>query len=263
MFVTPMNKTAFTLLGAPGHIENKDALLVALAPSMVPTKEYREEMATLKSCEEVKIRFPVLSEPEDSTPLSAYHLARHILKVPKSLVTFLNHHPRSCVIWPEENTTSDVWISQDTQYLRFVLNHHRAKVFSPKGHVAARVVFVHVGRMKDIHTMPRIAHMRGTHLDLQFLTYGAHPSVPEREWGIRGFNISGIFPVFPLLRVHSNAFTIGGILTFTPNALATDLDGVDRLIERVAGHEHWACYVTPMVLGAAVQWAKESGKAAL
>jgi len=87
--------------------------------------------------------------------------------------------------------------------------------------------------------------MRGTHLDLQFYTYGAHPSVPEEQWGVRGFNISG------------------GVLTFTPNALITDLDGVDRLIERVASHEHWACYVTPMVLGAAVQRAKESGKAAL
>lgn len=46
-------------------------------------------------------------------------------------------------------------------------------------------------------------------------------------------------------------------MTFTTNALLNDLDGVDRLIERVAGHEHWACYVTPVVLGAAVRWAKE------
>jgi len=46
-------------------------------------------------------------------------------------------------------------------------------------------------------------------------------------------------------------------MTFTANALLNDLDGVDRLIERVASHEHWACYVTPAVLGAAVRWAKE------
>lgn len=46
-------------------------------------------------------------------------------------------------------------------------------------------------------------------------------------------------------------------MTFTTNALLNDLEGVDRLIGRVASHEHWACYVTPVVLGAAVRRAKE------
>lgn len=200
MFVTPMSNPALALLGAPENMENKNALLVALAPLTVQAKKYQEEMTTLEPSEEVKTQFPTLPDPEDSLSPSAYHLARHILRVPKSLVTFLSSNPRPCIIWPQENTTNDVWISQDTQYLRFVLNHHRAKVFSPKDHVAARIVFVHVGRMKDIHTMPRIARMRGTHLDLQFLTYGTHPSIPVRQWGVRGFNVSGVYPMFPLLR---------------------------------------------------------------
>jgi len=158
---------------------------------------------------------------------------------------FLSRNPRPCVIWAEEDTISDGWISQDTQYLRFVLNHHRAQVFSPKEHVAARIVFVHVGKMKDIHTMPRIARLRAAPLYLQFLTYGTHPSIPARHWGIHGFNI------------------LGGILTFTPNALVTGPDSVDELIERVASHQHWACYVTPLVFGAAVQRAKELENPAL
>jgi len=201
MFVTPMSNPALALLGAPENTENKNALLVALAPLTVQAKKYQEEMATLEPIEEVKTQFP-LPDPEDSLSPSAYHLARHILRVPESLVTFLSSSSRPCIIWPQENTTNDVWISQDTQYLRFVLNHHQAKVYSPKVHVAARIVFVHVGRMKDLHTMPRIARMRGTHLDLQFLTYGTHPSIPTRQWGIRGFNISGAHPMFPLLRGH-------------------------------------------------------------
>ena len=201
MFIVPISKPALTLLGAPEHMEKKNSLLVALAPLTVPTKKYHEEIGVLKPCEEVITRFTTLPDLEDSASLSAYHLARHILGVPKSLVTFLSSTPpRLCVIWPLENTTNDTWISQDAQYLRFVLNHHRAKVFSPVERVAARIVFVHVGRMKDIHTMPRIARMRGTPLDLQFLTYGTHPSVPAREWGIRGFNISGMYP-FVFLRV--------------------------------------------------------------
>ncbi|KAF9647500.1 hypothetical protein BDM02DRAFT_2656082 [Thelephora ganbajun] len=245
MLITPMSKPVFALLGASEHREDKNALLVALAPLVVQTKKYQEEMAIFKPSEEVKKRLPTLSDLENTASLSTYHLARHTLRVPKSLVAFLSSNPRPCIIWPRENAPNDVWISQDTQYLRFVLDHHRAKVFSPKDHVAARIVFVHVGRMKDMHTMPRIARLRGTHLDLQFLTYGAHPTVPAREWGIRGFNISG------------------GILTFTPNALVHSLDSVDRLIERVASHEHWACYVTPVVLGAAVRWAKELENPAL
>lgn len=46
-------------------------------------------------------------------------------------------------------------------------------------------------------------------------------------------------------------------MTFSTNALLNDLDGVDQLIERVANHEHWECYVTPVVLGAAVGRARE------
>jgi len=262
MFITPISRLALASLGAPEHMEKKDSLLVALAPLTVPTKKYHEEMCILKPREEVKTRFPILPDLEDSVSLSAYHLARHILGVPKSLITFLSSNPRLCVIWPLENTTNDAWVSQDTQYLRFVLNHHRAKVFGPSERVAARIVFVHVGRMKDIHSMPRIARMRGTPLDLQFLTYGTHPSVPAREWGIRGFNISGMCTISTVTCLSERSPT-GGILTFTPNAIATDLEGVDRLIERVSSHEHWACYVTPTVLGAAVQRAKESGGPAL
>ena len=261
MFITPTSKPALALLGAPEHMEKKDCLLVALAPLTVPTKKYHEEIGTLELREEANTRFHALPDLEDSVSLSAYHLARHILGVPKSLVAFLSSGPRLCVIWPTENTTNDAWIFQDTQYLRFVLDHHRAKVFGPSERVAARIVFVHVGRMKDVHNMPRVARMRGAPLDLQFLTYGAHPSVPTREWGIRGFNLSGMYPSL-ILRIYLNACPTGGILTFTPNMIATDLDGVDRLIERISNHEHWACYITPTVLGAAVQWAKESGNPA-
>ena len=67
----------------------------------------------------------------------------------------------------------------------------------------------------------------------------------------------------PTVTWSFNVCPTGGILTFTPNALVNDLDGVDRLIERVTSHEHWACYVTPVVLGAAVQQAKELGYPAL
>lgn len=67
----------------------------------------------------------------------------------------------------------------------------------------------------------------------------------------------------PSLPGYSHVCIIGGILTFTPDALISSLDGVDQLIERVANHEHWACYVTPVVLGAAVQRARELDNPAL
>jgi hypothetical protein len=187
-----MSKSAFALLGVSDRVEADDTLLVALAPLVASTKKYQEEIAILKTTEEAETRFPVLPNPQGSVSPSAYDLARQILRLPKSLVTFLSSNPRPCVIWPQEDTVSDGWISQDTQYLRLVLDHHRAQVFSPKEHVAARIVFVHVGKMKDIHTMSRIARLRFAPLDLQFLTYGTHPSIPVRHWGIHGFNISGM-----------------------------------------------------------------------
>lgn len=191
MFIAPMNKLSFALLGASECTENENTLLVALALLTMPTKKYQEEMAVFKPSENAKMRFPTLPDPEDTVPLSPYHLARHVLGVPKHLVTFLSTTPRQCIIWPQQSKTPDVWISEDTKYLRFVLDRHRAQVFGPKEHVAARIVFVHVGRIKDIHTMPRIARLRGAPLDLQFLSYGTHPTVLPREWGIRGFNKSG------------------------------------------------------------------------
>jgi hypothetical protein len=192
MIVAPMSKPAFALLGTPKHMESKDALLVALALLTIPTKKDQEEMAIFKPSEEVKIRLPAPPDPEDNVTLSAYHLARHVLGVSKHLVAFLSSTPRSCVIWPQQSKASDVWISEDIKYLRFILDRHRAHVYNPKDRVAPRIVFVHVGRMKDIHTMPRIARFRTAPLDLQFLTYGTHPTVPTREWGIHGFNKSGV-----------------------------------------------------------------------
>lgn len=198
MFIAPMNKVAFTLLGASEHMENNDALLVALALLTMPTKKYQEEMTICKPSEEVKTRLPTLPDP-DALSLSAYHLAQQILGVPKHLVAFLSSTPRQCIIWPQHSKTSDVWISEDTKYLRFILDRHRAQIFGPKDHVPPRIVFVHVGRMKDVHTMPRITHFRGAPLDLQFLTYGTHPTVPEPEWGIHGFNKSGVSIICPLV----------------------------------------------------------------
>lgn len=200
-----MSKPVLALLGATEHTERKDALLVALAPLALSTKKYQEEVAILRYTEEVESRFPALPDSEGSVSPSVYHLARQILRVPKSLVTFLSSSPRLCIVWPQENTANDAWISQDTQYLRIILNSHGAKVISPKDNVAARILFVHVGRMKDIHTMPRVARLRGAPLDLQFLTYGAHPSVPARDWGIHGFNISGMYTVFSVLRCRFDA----------------------------------------------------------
>jgi hypothetical protein len=259
MLITPMSKMAFSLLGASGHTENKKGLLVTLVLLTLSTKKYQDEVDNFRLGEQAKTRLLTVPNPEDILPLSPYHLARHILKVPEDLVDFLKKSPRQCIIWPElsKSKTHDVWISEDTKFLQFVLKHNRALVSSPKGHIAARIVFVHVGRMKDMHTMPRIARLRGAPLDLQFLTYGTHPTVPSREWGIHGFNKSGRCPAFSLVLGRSDACLTGGIVTFTTNALLSDLEGVDRLIERVASHEHWACYVTPTVLGAAVRWARE------
>ena len=179
-------------------MEEENALLVALAPLVMSTKKYQEEIAILKTTEEAETRFPVLPDPQGSVSPSVYHLARQILRLPKPLMTFLSSNSRPCVIWPQEDTVSDGWISQDTQLLRSVLQHHRAQVYNPKEHIPARIVFVHVGKMKDIHTMPRIARLRAAPLDLQFLTYGTHPSIPARDWGIHGFNISGMCPGSPL-----------------------------------------------------------------
>lgn len=205
MFITPMSKLAFGLLGASEHTENKDALLVALVLLAMPTKKYQEEVIVFKPSEKAITRLPIPPDLEDTVSLSPYHLARHILRVPDHLIAFLSSTPRQCIIWPQQNKSHDIWISDDTKYLRFVLGRHRAQVFGPKDHIAARIVFVHVGRMKDINTMPRIARLRGAPLDLQFLTYGTHPTVPAREWGIHGFNKSGRCHWFPLVRGHSDA----------------------------------------------------------
>jgi hypothetical protein len=54
-----------------------------------------------------------------------------------------------------------------------------------------------------------------------------------------------------LLDIH--AFTLGGVVTFTPSALYEDPWGVINRMKVINKHPLWTCYILPSVLGMATK----------
>lgn len=65
----------------------------------------------------------------------------------------------------------------------------------------------------------------------------------------------GLVVSYPVLLVNGSLmvslFFTGGIVTFTPAAISRDPIGVRNLIIQISRHPLWACYVLPVVVGAA------------
>ncbi|KAJ4474451.1 hypothetical protein J3R30DRAFT_3509183 [Lentinula aciculospora] len=103
-----------------------------------------------------------------------------------------------------------------------------------------RVIFVHVNSLApatgqgNIKDMPGLSGYRITN-DARFIVYGSSDIVNPR---------------FPDLM--QEIWHIGGVVTFTANALLSDPLGINERIFKIAEHEFWVCYVSPAVIGMVV-----------
>jgi len=93
-----------------------------------------------------------------------------------------------------------------------------------------RCIFIHVSSWPILYKLPGIVHRRLRRPEVLFFTYGSDPTVDPSFWGLQ--------EVFP----------IGGIVTFTPRAIAENPIGVEKLITQLAKHPLWTCYVLPSTI---------------
>ncbi|KAH9937573.1 uncharacterized protein B0H18DRAFT_1113390 [Fomitopsis serialis] len=159
----------------------------------------------------------------------AVHRALRILNVPHRLFKFLSASSRTYCIWysPADGQVGEL-AGMETAALRTLLAAFKANDMGYKKDV--RIVFVHVGALKTIYKLQALAERRNKRCELRFYTYGTHESVPPERWGIR--------EIYPL----------GGVVTFTPSAILSNIVGVYELIKKIDEHPIWDCYILPSVV---------------
>ncbi|KAJ3725018.1 hypothetical protein DFJ43DRAFT_1089419 [Lentinula guzmanii] len=109
-----------------------------------------------------------------------------------------------------------------------------------KQDLSLRVIFVHVNslgpgsRYGNIRDMPGLSEYRIIN-DVRFIAYGSSDVVNPR---------------FP--NIMEEIWHIGGIVTFTANALLSDPLGISARIYQIEEHEFWMCHMLPAVIGMTV-----------
>jgi hypothetical protein len=178
------------------------------------------------------------------------------LGFPRTLWEYMRapHHPY--VVWwfPSDGTTSTPGL--ETTLLLKILQACRAQKVEADDN-RLRVVFVHVGALESLHRLSTITRMR-QHPEIHFFSYGSHPSIPSEQWGVRA-----IYPLGKLMNNHLrfplHYGSIGGIVTFTADALLEDPIGAAQLMSQIAIHPFWDCYLLPSAVGMAVRFLCEGG----
>ncbi|EIW86421.1 hypothetical protein CONPUDRAFT_133856 [Coniophora puteana RWD-64-598 SS2] len=99
----------------------------------------------------------------------------------------------------------------------------------------ARLVFVHLPALSAIGKFPQLADRKGKHPEIHFYTFGSDPAITMDRWGVK--------PIY----------TIGGIMTFTPRALAENPFDCLNLMMQCKEHPFWDSYILSWVLGAAAR----------
>jgi hypothetical protein len=111
----------------------------------------------------------------------SYHRDLSVLGFPKWLYDEMAES-RYC-IWNKDGDGSPNERGFETRALIHVLNERRATNKGLKADVD--FVFVHVGAIKTLNQLPALMERRMKRLDIQFVTYGTHHTIPPARWGIR------------------------------------------------------------------------------
>ncbi|KAJ7183495.1 hypothetical protein C8R46DRAFT_1209654 [Mycena filopes] len=236
MFIPPTSQSFLKRIGALPAMCRGTCLVVALLladeplpPKKAPDKNFlpllnrRVERAVLSL---VKWRRSIREQP-------AYHVALSVLQLPTEVREFISS--RASTVWFNSGN-GDLREDQDTRHLLAVLRGSKFGLV-PLDNSSADIVFIHVAALGNIHNLPHLAHRR-RRAEVRFCLYGTHESIPLVHWG------------------HREIYLLGGIVTFTPEALASDAFGVLRIIRDIHAHPLWTCYLLPQVLGIAVQLAR-------
>ncbi|KAI5830309.1 hypothetical protein K523DRAFT_240130 [Schizophyllum commune Tattone D] len=253
------------LFECPAYYQRDDILFAALVPwRIVPVSAKADEHVSMYQFNEATPSLrsqpvpPVQMSSDMKTDLSSrwtvmkgrYQEALHVLQFPKEVLEFVSKQERTFYIHRPSDEfcpfdlqgrelkgrAAEEVIGYETRLLQTVLRRGpiEGERKPPAPSPLERTVWIHVGALHDIGSIPKLVERLGTH-DINFYSYGTHESVPRQMWGIH------------------TLFTYGGAVTFTPRSLLNDPFWTASLMSQLHEHPAWSCYIPPYVLGMAVQ----------
>ncbi|KAJ6497687.1 hypothetical protein C8R45DRAFT_135850 [Mycena sanguinolenta] len=226
LFVSPTSNRLLEHLRTPPEVRDTGLVVILLLASDPPPK-YKKDLRKLKRWVEPALMTPKqwqksLRDERD------YHISLRITQLSKPIRDYVYTHPST--VWPSPD---DGRLDQDTTHLLRVLKKSRVGVV-PLADTSADIVFIHVGAFKCVHELPHLVQRR-LRPEVRFCLYGTDETVPPSLWGFR------------------EIYLLGGVVTFTPEALVDDAWSVLKTIRRIYAHPLWTCYLTPKVVGMAVK----------
>jgi hypothetical protein len=115
-----------------------------------------------------------------------YQHAIRMLQFPSWLHEYMSagEHSRAFCVWWETGDVKKKKAAMETMFLYSIMEQCRAK-HSSSSSSDIRVVFVHVGALKNIHKFPSFVEKCSKANHIQFYTFGTHECIPPEEWGVR------------------------------------------------------------------------------
>ncbi|KAG1885640.1 hypothetical protein F4604DRAFT_1951840 [Suillus subluteus] len=221
-------------LRVPEHLRQDSQnthVLVTLLPWLVSSAKYSKGTTRKRVDETIQQLLTPGGQSKDSRRriLREAAMAIDLLSIPRELLDFMQFSNRKYCIWSFPADGAALNPGFETRQLKYVLDKTKATSVSLDGE--ARVIFIHVGALKTFYELSAVVTKRRDAPEVRFFTYGTHESVPSSRWGMR--------EIFPL----------GGIVTFTPLAIAEDPVGCYNLMRNLAQHPLWECYLIPSIVG--------------
>ncbi|KAJ7496911.1 hypothetical protein FB451DRAFT_1209241 [Mycena latifolia] len=234
VFVPPTATALADYLGVPPHLRQPGCLIAALLffpTTAVAPPDGRCPRHFTQKFDRMKPALP-FSDARWRKSIRVerpYQLGLRIVRLPADVQRFVYAH--ASAVWFERvpGAAQDT----DTTHLLAILKKSKVGVVPP-AEPSAQIVFVHVAALRNIHNLPHLAQRR-LRPEVWFCTYGTHPTVPRGRWGFR------------------HIYLLGGVVTFTPEALVRDAWSVLRTIRKIHAHPLWVCYLLPQVIGMAVR----------
>ncbi len=189
------------------------------------------------------------------------HLHKHllqrsieILKFSFWLHAYLSKRPRFYCVWSKDKSKTRLEHSKsgdkhETKMLRGILQQYAGQDVGFKKDV--NLVFVHVSAVKSLQKLPAYVERIWKRVDVMFVMYGTHYTVPSSSWGMKRIYRSGVLLV-PII-CYALTEDVGGIVTFNPEGFLEDPLGVYNTCCNIARHQFWAVRVIPSVLGMLVR----------
>ncbi|KAJ7148940.1 hypothetical protein C8R43DRAFT_952183 [Mycena crocata] len=239
VFIPTSAKSLLAQLGIPPSLPlTAGPSLIAVLPPKKPYRHFpRFNLSALKTTRELELEANSPGSWRKSLHLNpAYHIALRILQPPPQFRQFV--FDNLCAVWPlyTRSDGNSQLGADDRDLLLCLLEKSTPGIGGvvPAMDPGARVVFIHVSALRNIHNLPLLAQRR-LNPKVILCLYGMDPAVPRSRWGFR--------EIYP----------IGGVVTFTPEALTGDAWGVLRTIRKIHAHPAWECFLAPEAVGMALR----------